>query len=189
MSVQVQLRRDTATNIVNAPTGAQGELWVDTTNWRVIVNDNATTGGHPAAKLSEVPVGPSSNGATASFAWVEQAVTLSGSSTTFTLSGMPSYSAILMGISCRVTTAITGTGGISGFGIDYATGGSGYNLSNNIGLTTGTTANGASLPNYVGNSTSLNINAMTSSGHLGGAFAAGVVRVSALVMTILPPTS
>jgi len=99
MSVQVQLRRDTATNIVNAPTGAQGELWVDTTNWRVIVNDNATTGGHPAAKLSEVPVGPSSNGATASFAWVEQAVTPSGSSTTFTLSGMPSYSAILMGIS------------------------------------------------------------------------------------------
>lgn len=53
MSVQVKTRRDTAANIATAA-GASGELWVDTTNNRVVVNDGTTVGGFPAARLSEV---------------------------------------------------------------------------------------------------------------------------------------
>ena len=53
MSTQVQLRRDTATNI-GTFTGKNGECVVDTTNNRLVVQDGATAGGFPAAKLSEV---------------------------------------------------------------------------------------------------------------------------------------
>ncbi len=53
MTEQLQLRRGTATQVA-AFTGAQGELVVDTTNDRVVVNDGSTAGGWPAAKLSEV---------------------------------------------------------------------------------------------------------------------------------------
>lgn len=51
-AVQVQSRRDTATNIA-AFTGALGEIVVDTTNNRAVVNDGTTAGGWPAAKLAE----------------------------------------------------------------------------------------------------------------------------------------
>ncbi len=51
-AVQVQTRRDTAVNIA-AATGAAGEIWVDTTNWRTVVNDGSTAGGWPAPRLSE----------------------------------------------------------------------------------------------------------------------------------------
>ena len=60
-AVQVQYRRGTASQ-VTAFTGAQGELVIDTTNNRVVVQDGATAGGWPAAKLSEVV--PSVNGLT-----------------------------------------------------------------------------------------------------------------------------
>jgi hypothetical protein len=53
MSEQLQLRRGTAAQIA-AFTGAQGEAIVDTTNNRLVVQDGATAGGFPAAKLSEV---------------------------------------------------------------------------------------------------------------------------------------
>ncbi len=51
-AVQVQTRRDTAVNIA-AATGAAGEIWVDTTNWRAVVNDGSTAGGFPAPTLAE----------------------------------------------------------------------------------------------------------------------------------------
>jgi hypothetical protein len=51
-AVQVQYRRDTAANVA-AFTGAAGEMVVDTTNHRLVVQDGATAGGYPAAKLSE----------------------------------------------------------------------------------------------------------------------------------------
>ena len=51
-AVQVQYRRGAASQ-VTAFTGAQGELVVDTTTNRVVVQDGATAGGWPAAKLSE----------------------------------------------------------------------------------------------------------------------------------------
>ena len=51
-AVQVQYRRGTASQIASF-TGAQGEMAVDTTNNRVVVQDGATAGGFAAAKLSE----------------------------------------------------------------------------------------------------------------------------------------
>ena len=53
MSEQLQLRRGTSTQVA-AFTGAQGEAVMDTTNNRLVVNDGATAGGFPAAKLAEV---------------------------------------------------------------------------------------------------------------------------------------
>lgn len=53
MSEQLQVRRGTATQIA-AFTGAAGEIVVDTTNNRAVVNDASTAGGWPAAKLAEV---------------------------------------------------------------------------------------------------------------------------------------
>ncbi len=52
-AVQVQYRRGTAAQTASF-TGAQGEMVVDTTDNRVVVQDGATAGGFPAAKLSEV---------------------------------------------------------------------------------------------------------------------------------------
>ena len=53
MSEQLQLRRNTASNILSFM-GAQGEIAYDTTNNRIVGQDGATLGGFPAAKLSEV---------------------------------------------------------------------------------------------------------------------------------------
>jgi hypothetical protein len=53
LSEQLQLRRGTSTQVA-AFTGAQGEAVMDTTNNRLVVNDGATAGGFPAAKLAEV---------------------------------------------------------------------------------------------------------------------------------------
>src|SRR6185437_9488801 len=52
-AVQVQYRRGTSTQIASF-TGAAGELAVDTTNSRVVVQDGSTAGRFAAAKLSEV---------------------------------------------------------------------------------------------------------------------------------------
>lgn len=53
MSEQLQLRRGAIAQII-AFTGAQGELVAETTNNRLVLQDGATVGGFPAAKLSEV---------------------------------------------------------------------------------------------------------------------------------------
>lgn len=52
MSEQLQLRRGAASQIASF-TGAQGEVVVDTTNYRLVLQDGATAGGFAAAKLSE----------------------------------------------------------------------------------------------------------------------------------------
>ena len=57
LSEQLQLRSDTASNILSF-TGAQGEIVIDTTNNRIVGQDGATLGGFPAAKLSEVITNP-----------------------------------------------------------------------------------------------------------------------------------
>jgi hypothetical protein len=58
MSEQLQLRRGTAAQVA-AFTGAQGEVVVDTTNNRLVLQDGATAGGIPIAKLSEAGGGAS----------------------------------------------------------------------------------------------------------------------------------
>src|SRR5271154_2265401 len=55
MSEQLQLRRGTAAQVA-AFTGAQGEVVVDTTNNRLVLQDGVTAGGWPAAKLDDLPV-------------------------------------------------------------------------------------------------------------------------------------
>jgi Major tropism determinant N-terminal domain len=52
-AVQVQYRRGTQSQMA-AFTGAAGEMNVDTTNNRVVVQDGATAGGWPAAKLADI---------------------------------------------------------------------------------------------------------------------------------------
>jgi hypothetical protein len=51
-AVQVQYRRGSATQVASF-TGAQGEMVVDTTNNRIVVQDGSTAGGWPAAKLDD----------------------------------------------------------------------------------------------------------------------------------------
>ncbi len=53
MSEQLQLRRGTGTQVASF-TGAEGEVVVDTTNNRLVLQDGSTAGGYPAARLSEV---------------------------------------------------------------------------------------------------------------------------------------
>ncbi|MGD1035907.1 MAG: hypothetical protein ABR878_01685 [Roseiarcus sp.] len=55
MTEQLQLRRGTASQVA-AFTGAQGEVVVDTTNERLVVQDGATAGGWPAALASRTAV-------------------------------------------------------------------------------------------------------------------------------------
>ncbi|MDY7579348.1 hypothetical protein RGU70_13600 [Herbaspirillum sp. RTI4] len=56
MSSALKLRRDTSANIAVA-TGAAGEVFVDTTKNTLVVNDGATTGGFPLARVSDVQTG------------------------------------------------------------------------------------------------------------------------------------
>jgi hypothetical protein len=51
-AVQVQYRRDTAANVAGF-TGAAGEIVVDTTRNRAVVQDGATAGGFPLAKVAD----------------------------------------------------------------------------------------------------------------------------------------
>ena len=55
-AVQVQFRRGTQSQMA-AFTGAAGEMNVDATNNRVVVQDGTTAGGWPAARLSEIAGG------------------------------------------------------------------------------------------------------------------------------------
>lgn len=111
MSTQVQLRRDTAANVA-AFTGAQGEVVVDTTNNRLVVQDGATAGGFAAAKLSEVLtigaatlLAQAAHGGGITLGCLEQLVALSGATTTSTAQ-IPN-GAIVLAVSNRVVAAIS----------------------------------------------------------------------------------
>jgi hypothetical protein len=112
MSTQVQLRRDIAANVAGFA-GKPGEVIVDTTNNRLCLQDGATPGGWPAAKLSEVVTlsaatliaqAPHGGGLTAGC--LEQLVTLSGATTSSSVQ-IPS-GAIVLAVSNLVVTAIAG---------------------------------------------------------------------------------
>lgn len=68
-AVQVQYRRGTASQVASF-TGAQGEMVIDTTNNRVVVQDGATAGGWPAALASRVAVSDSNYTLSAPYAIV-----------------------------------------------------------------------------------------------------------------------
>jgi hypothetical protein len=118
-AVQVQYRRGTATQVA-AFTGAQGELVVDTTNNRVVVQDGATAGGFPAAKLTDVGTITGPHGSTVQLGLIEDLVTCSGGSSVST-AAIPNR-AIVFAVSTYVVTAIAGA---SSFNVDATTGASG----------------------------------------------------------------
>jgi Major tropism determinant N-terminal domain len=174
MSVQVQLRRDTAANIASAAAGAVGEVFVDTTNRRVLVNDGVTVGGVPA------------NSATGPLGSFLQLNTLEGSIETITTGGTTYSStlqiparAMVIGVSHRVITAITGCTafeiGVSGTPAMFATG---------LGTAAGSNNAGIGGPNNFYAATSL---LLTSTA--GGNFTGGTIRLSIQYLTVGPPAS
>jgi Major tropism determinant N-terminal domain len=182
LSEQLQLRRGTATNIASF-TGAQGEVVVDTTNNRVVVQDGSTAGGFAAAKLTEVVllgtitnVAQAANGANVQTGVLETLVTLSGSSTTASVQ-IPA-NCIVLAVGARVVTTITGptsyevgvTGNLSQFG-------------SGLSLTAGSINYGLIGPTTFYSATSLIITAT------GGSFTSGQVRLSIHTLLANPSTS
>jgi len=171
MSTQVQLRRDSAANVA-AFTGKPGEVVVDTTNNRLCVQDGATAGGFPAAKLSEVvTLGASSllaqapHGGAVSIGCLEQLVTLSGATTASTTQ-IPA-GAIVLAVSNLVVTAITGA-------TSYSCGVSGNpsEFGSSLGVAAGLTNLGLIGPNPFYVATSVIFTAA------GGNFTGGAVRMT-----------
>jgi len=184
MSVQVKVRRDSATNVA-AYTGAQGELIVDTTNNRVTVHDGSTPGGFSLAKLSDVPslgasnlqtLASSSYGASISTGVLETLVTLAGTSTTASVS-IPA-NAIVMAVSARTVAAVTGAPsygvGVSGSPTQFGAALSASAGAVNLGLVT---------PTPFTASTPLVITATS------GSFTGGTVRLAIFYTLIVPSTS
>lgn len=183
MSVQVKRRRDTAANVA-AYTGAQGELIVDTTNNRITVHDGATAGGWAAAKLSEVLLSGTSLltlvagalGSAINIGVLEQSVTLSGASTTASVS-IPA-NCILLGVGERVATAVTGATsfeiGVSGNLSQFGSG---------LGIAAGSTNYGIIGPTGIYSATPVIITAS------GGSFTGGVLHLAIFYVQIAPPTS
>jgi len=175
-AVQVQYRRGTSTQVA-AFTGAAGEMVVDTTNNRVVVQDGATAGGFAASKLGELAA-PSPNGASAQFAYVEQLITCAGATTSIPLG----VTGVILALSLRVVTAVTGCTSIT---INDSQNGNGH-WGSGIAVSAGTTNAGAAIPGpYYNSSTTLALAAVGG----GASFTGGTVRVSALMMIPTPPQS
>jgi Major tropism determinant N-terminal domain len=174
MSVQVQLRRDTAANISAAAPGAVGELFVDMTNRRVLVNDGATVGGVPA------------NSATGPLGSFLQLNTLEGGIETITTGGATYSTAIqiparamVVGVSHRVIAAITGC---TAFEIGVA--GTPSMFASGLGTAAGSNNTGIGGPNNFYSATSLLLTSTS-----GGNFTGGTIRLSIQYLTVGPPTS
>ena len=173
MSVQLQLRRGTASQIASF-TGAIGELAIDTTNRRLVVNDGMTSGGVPA------------NGAYGPYGSALQLNTLEGAIETITPGGSTYTSALqiparamVVGVSHRVIAAITGCAafsvGVAGAPAMFATG---------LSTAAGSTNAGIGGPNSFYSATSL---LLTSTA--GGNFTGGSIRLSIQYLTAAAPTS
>jgi hypothetical protein len=191
MSEQLQLRRGTATQAATF-TGAQGEVIVDTTNNRLIVQDGATTGGFAAAKLADIPVvgalatlAQGANGSNVQAGAIEQELTpLSGASVISTIQ-IPNR-AIVLAVSVRVVTAITGA---TSFNVDATTSSSGGTgttagqFGSSLGIAAGSSNCGIIGPTawYAASTLTLTAN--------GGNFTAGAVRLSIQYLTCGVPTS
>jgi hypothetical protein len=182
-AVQVQHRRGTASQVA-AFTGSAGEIVVDTTNNRVVVQDGSTAGGWPAAKLSETGsvIGP--NGSNIQLVTLEGLVTCSGASSVSAIQ-IPNR-AIVHAVSVLVVTAITGA---TSFNVDASTsasGGAGTTAGQfgaSLGVSAGTSNSGVIGPAawYAASTIKLTAN--------GSNFTGGSVRVAIQYMLCGPPTS
>ncbi len=183
MSIQVKRRREAA-SFLSTYVGAAGELLVDTTNNRVLVQDGSTAGGFPAAKLSEVPCMPSAHGANIQFGVVEDTITCSGASGVSTAQ-IPNR-AIVFAVSVRVVSAITGA---ASFNVDASTASSGGlgatsgQFGANLGISAGSSNSGIIGPTawYAASTVTLTPNVSN--------FTGGQVRVAIYYATFGPPTS
>ena len=184
MSVQVQLRRDTASNIASF-TPAQGEGIVDLTNNRFVVGDGSTAGGHPTARLSEAVLNTSAsnvlalgvNGSNLTLNVIEQEViALSGASISAPTQ-IPA-GALMLAVAARVVTAIAGA---TSFSVGYS--GSVGAFGSGLGIAVGSTNEGMIGPNPFYSATTVVLTAA------GGNFTAGAVRLSLMYLTFAPPTS
>lgn len=182
-AVQVQYRRGTASQVA-AFTGAAGEMVVDTTNNRVVVQDGSTAGGIPAAKLSEAGSVTGPNGSNVQLVTLEGLITCSGASSVSSIQ-IPNR-AIVLAVSVLVVTAITGA---TSFNVDATTtpsGGSGTTAGQfgaSLGVSAGASNGGVIGPTgwYAASTITLTAN--------GGSFTGGSVRVAIQYMLCRPPTS
>lgn len=181
MAVELQLRRDTAANIgTNAP--LQGELWMDTTNNRLLLGTGLSS---PSPSVVPVGIPSSPSGAVAQYVWIEQSVTLTASTTvTFTIT-LPTryYAGSVFALASRIETTIGGSG-VTGYEIGNSS--SAADWGSVSGLTAGQAGGGNGTPRglYSGGPT-FNISPVG-----GTTFAAGgVIKIAALVLLVVPPTS
>jgi len=171
-AVQVQYRRGTASQVASF-TGAQGELVVDTTNNRVVVQDGATAGGFAAAKLTDVGTVTAGHGSTIQIGVIEDLITCSGASSVST-AAIPNR-AIVCAVSTYVVAAITGA---SSFNVDATTSASGGagtaagQFGASLGVAAGSNNSGVIGPTAWYASSTIKLTAQ------GGSFAGGSVRVA-----------
>ena len=182
-AVQVQYRRGTAAQVA-AFTGAAGEMVVDTTNNRVVVQDGATAGGFPAAKLSEAGAVTGEYGSSVQLGLLEDLIICSGASSVSTKQ-IPDR-AIVLAVSVCVVTAITGA---TSFNVDATTNSSGGagttsgQFGGSLGIAAGSNNSGVIGPTawYAASTIKLTAN--------GGNFTAGSVRVSIQYLLCNSPIS
>jgi hypothetical protein len=177
MSVQVQLRRDTLANVL-ANKGAVGELFVSTDTHEIFVQDGATNGGFKASTAFARDASNVPHGGNIQFACQEELLTgLSGATKVSTIT-FPNP-CLILGVSCRVTTAITGA---TSFNVGR-TGGT-ANEFGNVAVAAGTTNSGIlGTPNGQYSSVTVTLTAV------GGNFTGGGVRIQLNYILLNPPTS
>lgn len=183
MSVQVKRRREAA-SFLSTYVGAAGELLVDTTNNRVIVQDGITPGGFPVAKLAEVvALGPlathasSAYGANVQFGVLEELINLSGPIVNSTIQ-IPGR-AIVLAVSVRTVTAITGA---PSYGIGPV-GGNPTQFGALLGTAADATNSGVIAPTAFYDPVNIVITATS------GVFSSGSVRLAIHYLLCEPPTS
>lgn len=181
-AVQVQYRRGTASQIA-AFTGAQGELVVDTTNNRVVVQDGATAGGFPAAKLSDIGSIVAAHGSTLQFGVIEDLITCSGASSVST-AAIPNR-AIVFAVSTFVVTSITGATSFNADATTNASGGTGTTAGQfgaGLGVAAGSSNSGVIGPTAWYASSTVKLTAQ------GGTFTGGTVRIAIQYVLCGAPT-
>lgn len=161
-------------NILASPPGAVGEVFVDTTNRRLLVNDGVTVGGVPAH---------SATGPLGSFL---QLNTLEGAIETITTGGTAYSStlqipakAMVVGVSHRVIAAITGC-----TAFELGTTLTPSLFAAGLGVAAGSNNAGIGGPNNFAAATSI---LMTSTA--GGNFTGGTIRFSIQYLTVGAPAS
>jgi len=181
-AVQVQYRRGTATQVA-AFTGAQGELIVDTTNNRVVVQDGATAGGFPAAKLTDVGTITGLHGSTVQLGLIEDLITCSGASSVST-AAIPNR-AVVFAVSVHVVTAITGATSFNVDATTSASGGTGTTagqFGSSLGIAAGSSNSGVIGPTAWYATSTIKLTAQ------GASFTGGTVRVAIQYVSCGAPT-